>query len=223
MPQGSPKEWRRHLEGCANLLEAMGINGFVGGINQALFWCFARMGLRPSFIIGMRTDMILDICGALISQDLTLIPINNWASTVGLSEDIRLFRNPINGFDTYANFAVFLCAHSVTFLQHLRTRSHGHEPDSSRSVTCWNELFGHLEDWYTQRPEEMKPILTITASDGKSRSPFPTVLYGNGPAVSGNQLYHTAALVMLQDKPASIRLTKKQVRICASSLPANDD
>lgn len=41
---GSPKEWRRHLEGCANLLEAVGINGFVGGVEEALFWCFIRMG-----------------------------------------------------------------------------------------------------------------------------------------------------------------------------------
>ncbi|RDW91959.1 hypothetical protein BP5796_01353 [Coleophoma crateriformis] len=193
----SPKEWRRHLEGCANLLEAVGINGFSGGIDQALFWCFARM----------------DICGALISQDLTLIPIHHWASTIGLNEDIKLFRNPANGFDTYANFAVFLCAISVSFLHELRTRSQGHEPESERSVARWKELFGHLDDWYAQRPEEMKPILTISASDDQAGSPFPTVLYGNGPAVSGNQLYHTAALAMLHERPASVRLTKSQKSI----------
>lgn len=43
---GSPKEWRRHLDGCANLIEAVRIHGFIGGIEQALFWCFARMGKR---------------------------------------------------------------------------------------------------------------------------------------------------------------------------------
>lgn len=26
------------------LLKAAGINGVVGGIRQAIFWCFARMG-----------------------------------------------------------------------------------------------------------------------------------------------------------------------------------
>lgn len=44
---GSPKEWRRHLDGCANLIEAVRIHGFMGGIEQALFWCFARMGKYP--------------------------------------------------------------------------------------------------------------------------------------------------------------------------------
>jgi hypothetical protein len=44
IPQGNPKEWRRHLDGCASLLQSMGIDGSMGGIDQALFWCFARMG-----------------------------------------------------------------------------------------------------------------------------------------------------------------------------------
>lgn len=41
---GNPKEWRRHLDGCAYLIQAAGINGFSGNEEQALFWCFARMG-----------------------------------------------------------------------------------------------------------------------------------------------------------------------------------
>lgn len=42
--EASPKDWKRHLDGSAMLLEAAGINGVVGGMRQALFWCFARMG-----------------------------------------------------------------------------------------------------------------------------------------------------------------------------------
>lgn len=41
---GNPKEWRRHLDGCAYLIQAAEINGFSGKEEQALFWCFARMG-----------------------------------------------------------------------------------------------------------------------------------------------------------------------------------
>lgn len=41
---GSPKMWRRHLDGSASLILSLGINGFSGGLEQALFWCFARMG-----------------------------------------------------------------------------------------------------------------------------------------------------------------------------------
>lgn len=45
---GNPKEWRRHLDGCAYLIQAAGINGFSGNEEQALFWCFARMGMNFS-------------------------------------------------------------------------------------------------------------------------------------------------------------------------------
>ncbi|CZR69756.1 related to regulatory protein for the arginine catabolic pathway [Phialocephala subalpina] len=167
----SPNEWRRHLEGCANLLEAVGINGFVGGVEEALFWCFIRM----------------DLCGALISQDVTLIPVDRWASNIDFASDIRLFRNPANGFDTYANYAVFLCASCVAYLKNCSGGSRG--------------------------KDEMKPILTIPAAQGDTNSPFPTVLYGNGPAVSGNQLYHTALLLMLQEKPNGLQPQRKQKSI----------
>ena len=43
---GSPQMWRRHLDGCACLIQSLGINGFSGGLEQALFWCFARMGAQ---------------------------------------------------------------------------------------------------------------------------------------------------------------------------------
>lgn len=44
MMSASPADWRRHLEGCAALFDAFGVNGFSGGMLQAVFWCFARMG-----------------------------------------------------------------------------------------------------------------------------------------------------------------------------------
>jgi hypothetical protein len=43
MMSSSPNEWARHLDGCAMLLTAAGIHGAVGGMKQAIFWCFARM------------------------------------------------------------------------------------------------------------------------------------------------------------------------------------
>lgn len=39
-----PRDWRRHLEGCAALFEAYGVHGFSGGLLGAVFWCYARMG-----------------------------------------------------------------------------------------------------------------------------------------------------------------------------------
>ena len=44
MMSARAQDWRRHLEGCAALFDAFGMHGFSGGLLQALFWCYARMG-----------------------------------------------------------------------------------------------------------------------------------------------------------------------------------
>lgn len=53
---GSPKMWRRHLDGSASLILSLGINGFSGGLEQALFWCFARMGESLSYHFQPRNE-----------------------------------------------------------------------------------------------------------------------------------------------------------------------
>ena len=44
MMSASAQDWRKHLEGCAALFSTFGVNGFSGGLLQAVFWCYARMG-----------------------------------------------------------------------------------------------------------------------------------------------------------------------------------
>lgn len=44
MMSAAPRNWRRHLDGCAALFKSYGIHGFSTGIPQAVFWCYARMG-----------------------------------------------------------------------------------------------------------------------------------------------------------------------------------
>ncbi|OBT57532.1 hypothetical protein VE04_02125 [Pseudogymnoascus sp. 24MN13] len=193
---GSPKEWRRHLDGCANLIEAIRIHGFVGEVEQALFWCFARM----------------DVCGGLISQEETLIPLNRWTSGRDAWEDHNLFRNPSNTFDVWANYSVFICASVLHLLNSNRT-SHCDisRPQNQQDgyALRWQKLYDILQSWYTDRPEEMKPLLAIPVVAEDFQNPFPTVLYGNGSAISGNQLYHTSTLMMLQVKPKGINLGKQ--------------
>jgi hypothetical protein len=44
-------------------------------------------------------------------------------------------------------------------------------------------LFTHVEQWYENRPSQMKSIFTVSNPSQVSRDrPFPTVLYGNGCA-----------------------------------------
>ncbi|GKT45440.1 adhesion and hyphal regulator 1 [Colletotrichum spaethianum] len=194
MASCSPKAWRRHLDGCASLMEAVGMNGFVGGVEQALFWCFVRM----------------DVCGGLISSVKTLIPVNHWASQTDLESDVGLFlTNP--GHDMWANYAVYLCAQVLDLLAPLaKANPGGLFFDGPRNDMVyrvrWMKLWRYVEDWHSRRPSEMQHIMSIPSSDAE---PFPKILYSNPAAISGNQLYHTASLLMLQNRPASLRLSPR--------------
>jgi hypothetical protein len=189
----APKAWQRHLDGCAGLMEAVGMNGFSGGPEQALFWCFARM----------------DVCGGLISCTKTLIPVDHWA-TGDLDADVRLFRSAPT-FDTFANYMVYLCAQVLDILApcHHKFGRLGGPRNSSltdRAFTeRWSKLWYYVQDWYLKRPEEMKPVMEYSSTS----SSFPKILFANPAAVSGNQLYHTASLLMLQARPPGLRLEPK--------------
>lgn len=208
----SPKAWRRHLDGGAALIQALGISGGCGGLEQAIFWCFARM----------------DICGALISSERTLIPVHNWMGGIDMTHDVDTLLNLHGDFSMYANHVVYLCAQVVDLLC-----ASGRWEQRHRNLACpmspqeylqqWTTLWAFLEQWYHNRPEEMKALLTISAAS--SNKPFPTLFFGNGPGTSGNQMYHTAALLMLKYKPPRVQFAKKPAsllwharQICAISL-----
>ncbi|KAL5339516.1 fungal-specific transcription factor domain-containing protein [Aspergillus crustosus] len=194
----NPKEWRRHLDGCAYLIQAAEINGFSGKEEQALFWCFARM----------------DVCGGLISEEETIIPIYNWTPpSMTPADAASLFFASEN--DTYANYTVYLCAQTlgVLFRRGPPSAYPGSPDDNSETyVTRWSRLFDAVEQWYEHRPSQMISIFSVSsatkAESGRER-PFPTVLYANGAAISGNQLYHTCSLLLLQRKPKTLSLVRR--------------
>lgn len=49
MMSASARDWRRHTEGCAALFDSFAVHGFSGGLLQAVFWCYARMGAYGLF------------------------------------------------------------------------------------------------------------------------------------------------------------------------------
>ncbi|KAK5635815.1 hypothetical protein RRF57_011527 [Xylaria bambusicola] len=161
----------------------------------------------------------MDVCGGLISSQHTLIPIDSWSPASSLEDNIQLYRAGNSCFSLYANYAVYLCALVLDLFAGKHT-----EVVYTRH---WNELFNYIEDWYTQRPSEMLSILELNAPKGDYSRPFPVVLFSNSAAVSGNQLYHTAALLMLQEKPRGAAITRSNKprsilwharRICAISI-----
>ncbi|KAK6002984.1 hypothetical protein QM012_000829 [Aureobasidium pullulans] len=185
MMSSSPKDWARHLNGAAMLLKAAGINGVVGGIRQAIFWCFARM----------------DMWGGFLSDSHTKIPTSLWFLPTGtMSTAISKFKTDFKNFDSYANYSLFLCA---SVLDVVSRRGSVNERGSTYSAK-WKALFDLLVDWNTNRPAEMRPMTSRAheCDDGA----FPVVIYTNAAAVSANQLYHTATLLMLQAKPNDLRV-----------------
>ena len=206
----SPKAWQRHLDGCASLMEAVGINGFVGGVDQALFWVFARM----------------DVCGGLISSVPTLIPVAHWASKSDLESDVRLFKS-IDAFAGWANYAIYLAAQVLNLLAPLSDVSPLQVKDrgDAKYRARWLALWKHICAWIDGRPPELLPIMTLSSSD---ESPFPTIIFSNPAAISGNQMFHTASVLMLQNQPYDLRLPTKPRsilwharRICGISI-SND-
>ncbi|KAG9605478.1 hypothetical protein KCU77_g1375, partial [Aureobasidium melanogenum] len=186
MMSSSPKDWARHLNGAAMLLKAAGINGVVGGIRQAIFWCFARM----------------DMWGGFLSDSHTKIPTSLWFLPTGtMSTAISKFKTDFQNFDSYANYSLFLCA---SVLDVVSRRGSATERGSTYSAK-WKALFDLLVDWNANRPAEMRP-LSSRACEDDDQGAFPVVIYTNAAAVSANQLYHTATLLMLQAKPNDLRV-----------------
>ncbi|GKZ19374.1 hypothetical protein AbraIFM66951_010984 [Aspergillus brasiliensis] len=204
----NPKEWRRHLDGCAYLIQAAEINGFSGKEEQALFWCFARM----------------DVCGGLISEEETIIPIHHWIPRdMTSTEASQLFlASNMTTFDTYANYTVFLCAQTLGVLFGGSSQlpascvscHYLSSPGEGESyVQRWQRLFDDVEQWYENRPNQMKPIFVLTAGGktmgsggGNGERPFPTVLYGNGAATKAkDSILATATEIGAVARAANLR------------------
>ncbi|KAG7134346.1 Transcription activator AMTR1 like protein [Verticillium longisporum] len=189
MMSASAQDWRKHLEGCASLFDSFNVHGFTGGLLQAVFWCYARM----------------DLCGALISDgtESTLLQPSKWLpSGATHSEAVDLFRQSTSP-DMYANHAVYLCA-KVCELVADRTRFYELGDDTSVNpddlTDGWLRLWDDLQSWNLNRPPEMLPAQTIQST------PFPQILFLHWAAISSNQLYHTACVLLLGSMPRPLNL-----------------
>lgn len=203
---GSPRNWRRHIEGCATLFDLFQVNGFSGGVLQAVFWCYARM----------------EVCGAIISSgaESTVLALRNWApplpdhiAATNNAEAADLFvrdafyQSSLDNSDMHANWAVYLCAKACDLLyRHTRAMELPHERSSSSDsqddtrpfATQWRALWEELQFWFDTRPAISLPTVV---SDDNAAQIFPTILFAHWPAISSNQVYHATCLIMLDMRP----------------------
>ncbi|KAJ6095436.1 hypothetical protein N7486_006182 [Penicillium sp. IBT 16267x] len=209
MMSARAQDWRKHLEGCTALFEAFEIHGFSSGILQAVFWCYVRM----------------DVCGALISDgtESTLLRPSKWLTPDCNEEDAaRLFR-AAQSPDMHANYAVYLCAKTCELVSD-RTQflELGVQNDCTGDTfhRRWLSIWENLQQWMESRPPELLPVHTT------STKPFPHILFMHWAAISSNQLYHTACILLLNTMVKSIKLRPEPAvsalwharRICGISL-----
>ncbi|KHN97952.1 C6 transcription factor [Metarhizium album ARSEF 1941] len=206
---GSPRNWRQHIEGCAALFESFEVDGFSGGLLQAVFWCYARM----------------ELCGAIISggAETTVLPLNKWIPPLpaGVSTNDEIDQHARTAFyqsgrdntGMHANWSVYLCAKACD-LAYRRTRVlELQEPDESDTrpfVEQWTRLWGDLQFWLDSRPWSMLPTATSPPPEPFQEHVFPVILFSDYPAISSNQLYHTACIIMLETRPPEAQVPSPQ-------------
>ncbi|KAB2579658.1 hypothetical protein DBV05_g1690 [Lasiodiplodia theobromae] len=192
MMSASPQDWRRHLEGCATLFDSFDVNGFSGGLMQAVFWCYSRM----------------DLCGALISDgtESTLLALRKWVPANVAEDDVHDLFASHRSPDMHANYAVYLCSKACELLSD-RTKYAELGVDNGCTGPAyalrWKRLWHELSLWLDERPAELLPAKTIRQ---KSDKPFPEILFIHWAAISSNQLYHTACILLLNSMPKSLKL-----------------
>lgn len=198
MFSASPRDWRRHIEGCAALFEASGVNGFSGGLLQAVFWCYARM----------------DLCGAMMSgcTEGTVMPIERWvlsrddSSLDEMLVDKMFIKAGTEDPDMHANYAVYLAARTCGLLSK-RTRcvELGEETgchDDAYDLQ-WQSLWCQLQEWEQRRPPAVRPVKVVPEVPDFM---FPKLFYGHWAAISSNQLYYSSCLMMLDLVPQGCSL-----------------
>jgi hypothetical protein len=93
--------------------------------------------------------------------------------------------------DTYANYTVYLVARTVNILFGCASKPDYSctscqtvpTDDGDSFVHRWAYAFDRVEEWYENRPAQMKSIFSVAASEREGRDrAFPIALYGNGSA-----------------------------------------
>ena len=201
--------WRRHVEGCASLFEVFDVNGFSGGLLQAVFWCYARMELCGSFTSDGAETMVLAPDKWVPKMDRFLVMPE---------EAERLVRSLFHeksrdSHDMHANWSIYLCA-KVCDLRYRRTqylelgRTHGN--DDRPFAKQWHQLWEDLQFWSDERPATMRATTLIEEDDGLA---FPTIVFPHWAAISSNQVYHAACISMLGMQPPESRLDSQSLSL----------
>jgi hypothetical protein len=133
-----------------------------------------------------------------------MLALEHWLPPgVAIDEVEYLFGNGVP--DMWANYAVWLTAR-VCHLVWSFTK----EPEAQNALTrdlflhSWCKLWDEIQSWRRNRPIELLQLKLGNEDQQPQTDPFPFILFAASCAISSNQLYHTACLLLLDIKPQSI-------------------
>lgn len=144
----------------------------------------------------------MDVNSAVIGEQSTIIPSENWLPKEYSIYELKRLFNETKDDDMYANYIVFLCSRVLNLIT----------KDSKNFQQEWDFLWNEIIDWNLNIPFHLKPILSY---DDK---PFPGVLFLNGPAISANQLFHMAIILLTQNKPRLYKIKPSACIVCTILL-----
>lgn len=140
-----------------------------------------------------------DLAAALATDTDIQVPLSPNMPYLA-SRELRT-EDPFEHVFCFAHRPLWLCARAMQFI---------HNEDVSPQTPplhLWMQLVEELEQWYQERPQSFQPMMEISIDDRSIgiEQGFPVVLFAHGSGVFSNQLYHTAMLLLLHNRPRTAR------------------
>lgn len=201
-----PKKWRSQVRGCLTILKVHNITGFSKEPERNLFWCLVRM----------------DICCSSILELPTSVEPVAWLPDKCKVNDLKnLFTKFGDRVNMHCNYIVFLVGRVMCLIMKPNEDDMGlcdkngdddkdkdvdddDDDDDDPKLTYeqeWDSVWEELTLWFGQQPDEYHPV--VSGND----TPFPVIVFLNGPPIMAVQLYHMAVILMIQNKPRHVKIT----------------
>ncbi|KAF6829714.1 C6 zinc finger domain-containing protein [Colletotrichum plurivorum] len=170
------------------------------------FWNMALADAIPKTMSILSVLIRLELAAALVTASPISVPeqlsynppiSQHWSSSSSAVAE-TIFQ--------YTMEPLLLCAKVVNFC------AGGFPPQTPTDVPPvhrWTMLSDALGAWYASRAQEFRPMVEMDGGGGdgdeEEKNLFPIILFTNGAAVFANQLYHTAMLLLLQNRPRTLQ------------------
>ncbi|GKT41176.1 uncharacterized protein ColSpa_01357 [Colletotrichum spaethianum] len=167
------------------------------------FWTMALAEATSKTISILSVLVRLELAAALVTGAPISVPEQLHSNPISQPWDSSTIAETMF---QYTIEPLLLCAKVVNFCAGSFPRQAPDLGAPPTPVHRWTVLSDALGTWYANRTQEFRPMVEIDGDENL----FPIILFTNGAAVFANQLYHTAMLLLLQNKPRTLQAAGKK-------------